>query len=111
MQDIDTLTTASDTQMDSQPGHIINDICCCCGMNEDILNFELSPLCIEHMKFLVQSVVKLGCKRCISWKRYVKTLLLSVKISCVHCLCPSMKVLIPSAIKLGCKRYMIGDGK
>ena len=34
----------------------------------DIGNFALSPLCLPYMKFLMPSVKKLGCKRCIGWK-------------------------------------------
>ena len=34
----------------------------------DIRNFALSPLCLPYMKFLMPSVKKLGCKRCIGWK-------------------------------------------
>ena len=38
---------------------------CCCGMKENTLNFALSPLCLLYMKFLIASVIKLGCKRFI----------------------------------------------
>ena len=39
------------------------------------------------MKFLMQSVVKLTCKRCIGWEHQVRIFLLSVKISCLRCFC------------------------
>ena len=35
----------------------------------------------------MSSVTKLGCKRCIGWKRYVQIFLLSVKMSCLHWFC------------------------
>ena len=42
--------------------------CWHCGFKENILNFALSPLCLVYIKFLMPSVLKLGCKRCIGWK-------------------------------------------
>ena len=77
---------------------------CRCGMKDNILNFALSPLCLVYMKFLMPKVIKLGCKRCIGWKRYVKIFLLSVEMSCLPFFCCAMRFLIPSVIKLGCKR-------
>ena len=50
------------------------------------------------------TVIKLGCKRCIDWKRSVEMFLLSVNMSCSCCFCCVMKFLTPSVIKLGCKR-------
>ena len=47
----------------------------CCSMKENILSFALSPLCLVYMKFLIPSVIKLGCKRCIYWKRSVEIIL------------------------------------
>ena len=47
----------------------------CCGMKENILSLALSPLCLVYMKFLMPSVIKLGCKRCIYWKRSVEIIL------------------------------------
>ena len=44
-------------------------ICVVAAVTENILNFALSSLCLVYMKFLMPSVTKLGCKRCISWKR------------------------------------------
>ena len=38
-------------------------------MKENIFNFALPPLCLVYMKFLLSSVLKLGCKRCIGWKQ------------------------------------------
>ena len=37
--------------------------------------------------FIVPTVIKLSCKRCLGWKYYVKIFLLSVKISCLCCFC------------------------
>ena len=43
---------------------------CRYGMKENILTCALPPLCYTFLvKFLVPSVTKLGCKRCIDWKR------------------------------------------
>ena len=75
----------------------------CCCMKENILSFALSPLCLVYMKFLMPSVIKLGCKRCIGWKWYVEIFRLSLKMSCLRCFCCTMKFM-PSVIKLGCKR-------
>ena len=55
------------------------------------------------MKFLMPSVIKLGCRRYFSWKRWVEIFLLSAKMNCLHCFYCAMKF-IPSDIKLDCKR-------
>ena len=73
-------------------------------MKKNILNYALSPLCLVYMKFLMPSVVNLGCKRCIGWKQQVKIFLPSVKMGCLRCFCCAMKFLMPSVVKLGCKR-------
>ena len=62
------------------------------------------------MKFLIPSVMKLGCKRCIRWKRLAKIFLLSVKNSCLRCFCCAIKFLMPSVTKLGCKRCIGWNG-
>ena len=43
-------------------------VCVVAAVTENILNFALSLYSV-YMKFFLPSVVKLGCKRCISWKR------------------------------------------
>ena len=60
--------------------HKMGCIHCRCGMNENILNFVLSPLYQFCMKFLIPSVIKLGYKRCKNKK--IKIFLLPIKISC-----------------------------
>ena len=42
---------------------------CRCGLKKNSLNFVLSPLYLIYMRFLLPSVIKLGCKRCTCWKR------------------------------------------
>ena len=73
-------------------------------MKENILNFALSPLCLVYMKFLLPSVLKLGCKRYIGKKQQVKIFVSSVKMSCLRCFCCVMRFLMPSVVKLVCKR-------
>ena len=79
---------------------------CRCGKKENILNFALSPLRLVQMKFLMSSIFKLVCKRCIGWKQLVKIFLSSVKMICLRCFCCAMKFNMPSVVKLGCKRYI-----
>ena len=71
---------------------------------KNILNFALSTLCLVYIKFLMPSVIELGCKRYIGWKQKAEILLSSVKMSCLRCFCSAMKLLMPSVVKLGCKR-------
>ena len=65
---------------------------CLCGMKENILNFALSLLCSVYMKFLMPSVLKLGCKRRIGWKQLVKIFLSSLKINYLRCFCCARSV-------------------
>ena len=66
--------------------NVRNCICCLCGINENILNFTLSPL------NLLLTFIKLGCMRCVCWKWKVKMFLLSIKINCLRCLCGAQSV-------------------
>ena len=66
-------------------------------------SFYFVSVLLGIMKFLVPSVLKLGCKRCIGWKQQVKIFLLSIKMSCLRCFCSVMKFLISSVVKLVCK--------
>ena len=54
------------------------------------------------MKFLMPSVVKFSCKRCIGWKQQLKIFLSLFKMSCLCCFRCSIKFLMPSVVKLGC---------
>ena len=44
-------------------------VCVVAAVTENILSFVLSSFYLVYMKFLMPSVIKLGCERCISWKR------------------------------------------
>ena len=66
---------------------------CRCGMNENILNFVLSALCLVYIKLLIPSIIKLTFKRCIDWKWQVDIFLLLLKMSCLRCFCCAINFL------------------